>query len=56
MIDSEKNLNFVWNGIMKAIEAYNAGLPYINSDLVQATINNSDVEMAKKLIARFNLI
>lgn len=56
MIDSEKNLNFVWNGIMKAIEAYNAGLPYINSDLVQATINNSDVEMAKKLIAQFNLI
>lgn len=55
-ISSPHTLNFVWDGIMKAIDAYNKGVPFIDGSIVQKTINNSDVETAKKLIAQYNLI
>lgn len=55
-ISSQETLEFVWNGIMKAINAYNYNLPLISTETVQNTINNSDVETAKYLIEKYNLV
>lgn len=55
-ISSQETLEFVWNGIMKAINAYNYNLPLISAETVQNTINNSDVETAKHLIEKYNLV
>ena len=41
---------------MKAINAYNYNLPLIDAEIVQNTINNSDVETAKHLIEKYNLV
>jgi hypothetical protein len=56
MMSSPEMLSFVWNGIQKAISAYNHNVPLIDSTVVQSIINNSDVELAKILISSFNLI
>ena len=55
-LSSKETLDFVWEGIKKAIQAYNEAMPLINSGLIQNTINNSDVEMAKELIKQYNLV
>lgn len=56
MMSSDEMLNFVWEGIMRAINAYNNGIPLIDSETVQNTINNSDIKTALKLIEQFNLV
>lgn len=56
MMSSKEILEFVWNGIMRAIKAYNYNLPLIDAETVQNTINNSDVETAKHLIEKYNLV
>lgn len=56
MMSSPEMLDFVWNGIQKAIHAYNHDYPLINPGLVQSVINTSDFETAKELIKQFNLI
>lgn len=50
------SLEFVWNQLSKAIIAHNrdCGLP--DSSLVIEAINNSDTELAKKLITTYDLI
>ena len=55
-MSSDEMLEFVWKGIMKAIEAYNYNIPLIDSKLVEDVINNSDVKTAESLIKQFNLI
>lgn len=55
-MSSPEMLSFVWNGIQKAISAYNYNVPLIDSTVVQSVINNSDVEHAKILISSYNLI
>ena len=50
------SLEFVWNQLSKAINAYNRGCGLPDSSLVREAINNSDTELAKKLIATYNLI
>lgn len=56
MMSSPEMLDFVWNGIQKAIHAYNHDYPLISPGLVQSVINTSDFETAKELIKQFNLI
>lgn len=56
MMSSDEMLEFVWKGIMKAIEAYNYNVPLLNPELVQNIINNSDVDAAKAAIKTFNLV
>ena len=50
------SLEFVWNQLSKAINAYNRGYGLPDSSLVIEAINNSDVELAKRLIATYDLI
>ena len=50
------SLEFVWNQLSKAINAYNHGYGLPDSSLVIEAINNSDVELAKRLIATYDLI
>lgn len=48
-------LNWVWNGIVKAIKAYNEGYPFADPDLVQRAINDSNKELAEVLIKKYKL-
>ena len=50
------SLEFVWNQLSKAINAYNHGYGLPDSSLVIEAINNSDTELAKKLISTYDLI
>lgn len=56
MMSSKELLTFVWEGLTKAIKAYEFNLPLIDSDIVQHVINNSDVDKAKMLVNDFNLM
>ena len=55
-ISSNELIKFMWKGVMKAIEAFNNADVLIDSNTVQYVINNSDVEMAKELIKKYNLM
>ncbi len=50
------NLNYLWDRIMKAIDACNEGLDLPSANKVQEAINNSDIILAQKLIDKYNLV
>lgn len=54
-LKTKTNLNFVWDGIMRVIKAYNLQIPLPPADEVQAAINNSDSVLAKQLIDKYHL-
>lgn len=55
-IDNDEYITFMWNGITKAIHAFNKRLPIISAKTVQDVINNSNVTKAKELIETYNLM
>ena len=55
MMSSSSKLSFVWKQLQKALKAYQTNYSLPSRDLVQEAINNSDVELAEKLITHYNL-
>ena len=55
-LSTKATLSWVWNGIEKAIEAYNNDYELADPELVQKAINESDKTLAKALINTYNLI
>lgn len=55
MMSSSSKLSFVWRQLQKALKACQINYSLPSRDLVQKTINNSDVELAEKLITHYNL-
>lgn len=55
MMEDSITLSFVWNQLQKAIEACNSNLPLPHSSYVRKAIDESDVELAKALIEKYNL-
>jgi hypothetical protein len=55
MMSNNDLLSQVWDGVVRSITAYNEGTNLADPDLVQEVINTSNVELAKKLIDRYNL-
>lgn len=51
----EETLKWVWRRIQAAIDAYSDDLSLPKPELVQAAINNSDVELAKKLVDTYSI-
>lgn len=56
MMKDIETLKFVWNQLCRAIGAYNDGKNIPPEEMTVSAINESDVELAKKLIAEFNLV
>lgn len=54
-LSTKTTLSWVWNGICKAIEAYNGDYLLADSELVQKAINESDKELAEKLVKKYKL-
>lgn len=54
-LTNKLTLTWVWNGIMKAIRAYNENYPFADPDLVQRAINDSNKELAEVLIKKYKL-
>lgn len=54
-LSNKITLTWVWNGICKAIKAYNEGYGLIDPELVQKAINESDKELAEKLVKKYKL-
>ena len=52
---TKTTLTFVWNGLTKALSALEDGIPLPPANLVQEAINNSNSELAQKLIKDYNL-
>lgn len=55
-IANPSRLQFIYKQVMYALEAYERGWGLPDPDEVRHTINNNDVENAKQLINRFELI
>ena len=55
-LSNKITLSWVWNGICKAIEAYNEDYALADPELVQRAINESDKELAEKLVKKYKLI
>ena len=54
-LSTKITLSWVWSGVRKAIEAYNGGYELADPELVQRAINESDKELAEKLIKKYKL-
>lgn len=55
-LSNNETIGFMWDQAMKAIDAYNHEEPIPDPDVVQAVINNSDVDTARQLTIEFHLI
>ena len=56
MMKDTKMLSFVWRQLCKTVNAFKVEAPLANSNLIVNTINNSDVEMAKKICDEFDIL
>lgn len=56
MMKDQETLIWLWYQIQKAIEAFNNNFRLPSTDTVIHIINNSDVELAKKLVNRYSLL
>lgn len=45
----------MWDGVIRAVEAFNNNVPLLPKEQVQDVINNSKVDEAAKLCEQFNL-
>ena len=55
-IGTENRLKFIWRQVAYALNAFDYGANLPNGELVRNTIDNNDVEMAKTLIKKFDMI
>lgn len=55
-IGTENRLKFIWRQVMYALNAFDYGANLPDGDLVRNTIDNNDVETAKTLIKKFDMI
>lgn len=56
MMKDVETLEFVWNQIQKAIRAYNLGTRLPDYENTVKAINESDVDLAKRLIIHYGLV
>lgn len=56
MMKDTETLTLVWNQLMKALEAYETEVCLIDYGSTVSAINNSNVELAKKLVDTFNIV
>lgn len=56
MMQDTERIEFVFNQVQRAIYAFNHGFNLPDSSVVVTAINNSDEELAKKLINKFSLL
>lgn len=56
MMKDAETLQFVWDQLMKALEAHNLGRNLPPEELVVSAINDSNVELAERLINDFKLM
>lgn len=56
MMKDSNTLSFLWNQIMKAINAYENSLDLASEEDIIHAINTSDTELAKSLISSYNLV
>ncbi len=55
MMKDTDNLKFVWEQLCKTVAAYQSSYILPDSSLVIEAINNSDIELANKLISEYNI-
>lgn len=55
LMSSVNNLEFVWDQLERAVDAYNHESTLPPAALVQKAINDSDINLAKELIINYNL-
>lgn len=56
MMNSPKRIAFMWDQVMKAIEAFESDVKIPDPDKIQEAINNSDSTLAKILISEYNIL
>lgn len=55
-IANPTRLKFIWNQVARALKAYHKGLVIPSGDVTRSVINNNDVDAAKYLIDKYELV
>lgn len=55
MYANEKLMRLVWDGIIRTIDCYNRGIALPSSKLVRQAIDNSDIDLARQILAKYNI-
>lgn len=55
MYATDALMKFVWNGVVRAIDAYNHGLKLPNPKQVREAIDNSDIDLARQILANYGI-
>lgn len=55
-IGNESRLRFIWKQVTYALYAFENGKHLPSAQVVRDTINNNDVELAKRIIAEYDII
>ena len=55
MYANEDLMKIVWKGVINAIDAFNAKVPLPNAEAIQSAINNSNEELAKKIMDKYGI-
>ena len=55
MYANESLMKIIWNGIIQVINGFNKNIPLPSSKDIQKAINESDVELAKKIIEGYGV-
>lgn len=56
MMKDVETLNFVWDQLSKAIYYCSKGRTLISPEIACSVINNSDLELAKRVISDYNIM
>ena len=56
MYANDNLMKIVWQGVIHAVNAYNKKVPLRNAEAIQSAINNSDEELAKKIMDKYNIM
>ena len=55
MYATDALMKFVWNGVVRAIDAYNHGLKLPNHKQVREAIDNSNIDLARQILANYGI-
>lgn len=56
MMKTPELVGRIWDCVMRAINAYNQGLPLLDGELIQSIINENKVDLAKRVISDYQIL
>lgn len=55
MYATDELMKFIWSGVLRAIDGYNHGMKLPNPKQIREAIDNSDVDLARQILATYGI-